>query len=120
MNILSALTSTELLTATASNHSTQWHNMKLKMITTEVNYKGKTYTCRVVKSNEDEELIIAGTSLLAILMPYSIAEESDVFADNEAETVDEEIFFYTADQNLKLSDYKLVETLKEDNPEWFN
>lgn len=55
------------------------------MITTEINYKGKEYTCRIVRSNEGEELIIAGTSLLDVLMPYPATDGSDGFADKEAE-----------------------------------
>ncbi len=89
------------------------------MITTEINYKGKDYTCRIVKDNEGEELIIAGTSLLDELMPYEITDECNGFADKEAEDVDEEIFFYTSDSDLKLSDEELIEILKDSNPEWF-
>lgn len=111
---------TELLTATASDHSEQWHNKKLKMTTTEINYRGENYTCRIVKSNDGENLIIAGTRLLDALMPYPITDSSDGFADYEAEKVDEDIFFYTLDVNLRLPDDKLIEELKEYNPEWFD
>lgn len=90
------------------------------MIITEINYKGRDYTCRIVRSNEDEELIIAGKSLLDVLMPYPVTDGSDGFADKEAEKVDEEIFFYTADNNLRLPDDELIKELKEDNPEWFD
>lgn len=55
------------------------------MITTEINYKGRDYTCSIVRSNEGEELIIAGTSLLDVLMPYPATDGSDGFADKEAE-----------------------------------
>ncbi len=90
------------------------------MITTEINYKGKKYTCRIVRSNEGEELIIAGTSLLDVLMPYPATDDSDGFADKEAEKIDEDIFFYTADSNLGLPDDELIKELKKDNPEWFD
>lgn len=90
------------------------------MITTEINYKGKEYTCRIVRSNEGEELIIAGTSLLDVLMPYPATDTSDGFADKEAEKVDEDIFFYAADSNLGLPDDELIKELKESNPEWFD
>ncbi len=90
------------------------------MTTTEINYRGENYTCRVVKSNEGENLIIAGTRLLDALMPYLITDSSDDFADYEAEKVDEDIFFYTLDVNLRLPDDELIEELKEDNPEWFD
>ena len=90
------------------------------MITTEINYKGNDYTCRIVRSNEGEELIIAGTSLLDALMPYPATDGSDGFADKEAEKAGEEIFFYTADNNLSLPDDELIKKLKKDNPEWFD
>lgn len=74
------------------------------MITTEINYKGENYTCRIVKDSDGEELIIAGTSLLDELMPYEITDVCNGFADKEAEEVDEEIFYYTNDSDLKLPD----------------
>ena len=55
------------------------------MIITEITYKGENHTCRIVKSNDGEELIIAGTSLLDKLMPYEITDKSNGFADKEAE-----------------------------------
>ena len=38
----------------------------------------------------------------------------------EAVQIDEEVFFYTEDANLTLSDDELVAELKESNPEWFD
>ena len=90
------------------------------MIITEISYKGENYTCRIVMSNEGEELIIAGTSLLDELMPYEITDECNGFADKEAEEVDDEIFYYTSDCDLKLPDNELIAILKESNPEWFD
>ena len=89
------------------------------MVTTEINYKGKGYTCRVLESNEGEQLIIGGLCLKDTLMPYPITDRCNGFADKEAERVDEEIFFYTSDADLQLSDSELIDTLKESNPEWF-
>lgn len=97
----------------------QWHNKKLKMTTTEINYKGEDYTCRIVKSNDGEDLIIAGIHLLDAIMPYPISDSCNGFADSEAEKVDDEIFFYTSDCDLQLPDNELVDILKESNPEWF-
>lgn len=37
------------------------------MTTTEINYKGTDYTCRIVTSNEGESLIIGGLELLTHL-----------------------------------------------------
>lgn len=89
------------------------------MVTTEINYNGKGYACRVVESNEGEQLIIGGLCLKDTLMPYPITDRCNGFADKEAERVDEEIFFYTSDADLQLSDSELIDTLKESNPEWF-
>ena len=90
------------------------------MITTEITYNGECYTCRIVKSNDGEELIVARISLLDELMPYEITDECSGFADKEAEEVDEEIFYYTSDSDLKLPDNELIAILKESNPEWFD
>ena len=90
------------------------------MITTEITYKGENHTCRIVKSNDGEELFIAGTSLLDELIPYEFIDECNGFADKEAEEVDEDIFFYTDDNKLKLPDKELIAILEESNPEWFD
>ena len=74
------------------------------MTTTEINYKGTDYTCRIVTSNEGESLIIGGLELLDALMPYPITDKCNGFADKEAERVDDEIFFYTSESELKLPD----------------
>lgn len=90
------------------------------MTTTEINYKGTDYTCRIVANNEGESLIIGGLELLDALMPYPITDKCNGFADKEAERVDEEIFFYTSESDLKLPDNELVAILSESNPEWFD
>ena len=77
------------------------------MTTTEINYKGTDYTCRIVTSNEGESLIIGGLELLDALMPYPITDKCNGFADKEAERVDEEIFYYTSESDLKLPDNNL-------------
>ena len=41
-------------------------------------------------------------------------------ADKEAERVDEEIFYYTSESDLKLPDNELVAILSESNPDWFD
>lgn len=89
------------------------------MTTTEITYRDETYTCRVLTSNEGEPLIIAGTKLLDVLMPYPITDNCDGFADKEAEEIDEDIFFYTDECDLKLEDKELTELMKKENPEWF-
>lgn len=89
------------------------------MITTEIAYQGKTYTCRVLKSNDGEDLIIAGVELLDTLMPYPMTDGCDGFADKEAEKIDEEIFFYTKESDLELADDELTEIMRANNPDWF-
>ena len=50
------------------------HKTERYMTTTEINYKGMDYTCRIVTSNEGESLIIGGLELLDVLMPYPITD----------------------------------------------
>lgn len=89
------------------------------MTTTEITYRDETYTCRVLSSNDGEPLIIAGLKLLDALMPYPITGGCNGFADKEAEKIDEDIFFYTNECDLKLEDKELTELMREENPEWF-
>lgn len=90
------------------------------MKTMDLEFDGRAYVCRVVNSNEGDELVIAPTSLLDALHPHSFGDANDGFANEEAVRLDEEVFFYTNDANLSLSDDELVAELKVDNPEWFD
>lgn len=90
------------------------------MRTRELLFGGKTYTCRIVTSNEGEELIIGSTSLLNALHPGSFSDLNEGFASKEAEKIYDEIFFFTDTETLKLPENKLIDELKKDNPEWFN
>ena len=54
------------------------------MKTEELKFDGTTYRCRVVKSNENEELLIAPTTLLDALQPGSFDDENEGFAGEEA------------------------------------
>ncbi len=90
------------------------------MRTIEINYHGETYICRVLLSNDGEELIIASTKLLDKLMPYHMTDTCNGFADKEAELVDEQIFYYVAKDDLALSDNELRDIVSESNPEWFD
>ena len=76
------------------------------MTTTELNYKGTDYTCRIVTSNEGESLIIGGLELLDALMPYPITDKCNGY--------------YTSENDLKLPDNELVAILSESNPDWFD
>lgn len=83
-------------------------------------FNGETYKCRIVQSKDDEDLVIASTAFLDALQPRSFEDENEGFASKEAENIYDEIFYFTDDTNLQLSDEQLVEMLKEDNEEWFN
>lgn len=90
------------------------------MKTQEVQFNGITYTCRVVESNEGEELLIGSTVLLDALHPGSFEDENEGFASKEAEQLYDEIFFFTDKNTLNLLDEELIAELKQDNPEWFD
>ena len=84
------------------------------MKTKELQFDGNIYICRIVKSNEGEELLIGSTALLDALHPGSFEDESEGFASKEAEQI------FADAKTLKLPDDELITELKEDNPEWFN
>ncbi|WP_417177009.1 hypothetical protein [Bacteroides sp.] len=90
------------------------------MKTQEIQFGGNTYPCRVMISNEGEELLIGSTALLDALHPGSFNDENEGFASKEAERIYDEVFFFTDKDSLKLSDKELITELKEDNPEWFD
>lgn len=89
------------------------------MRTQEMKFEGRTYTCRVVKSINGEDLLIGSTGLLDVLHPGEFGSENDGFASKEAEDLYDEVFYFTESKNLLLSDKELVEVLKESNPDWF-
>ena len=90
------------------------------MRTQEIKFDGNTYVCRVVKSNEGEDLLIGSTQLLDTLQPGNFEDKNEGFASKEAEQLYDEIFFFTDKENLRLPDNKLTAELKESNPEWFD
>ena len=90
------------------------------MRTQEIQFGGDTYVCRIVKSNESEDLIIGSTKLLDTLHPGSFEDENEGFASKEAEQLYNEVFFFTDSKTLRLPDNELIAELKESNPEWFD
>lgn len=90
------------------------------MKTQEMQFNGNTYLCRVVKSNEGEELLIGSTDLLDVLHPGSFEDENEGFASNEAERLYNEVFYFTDKESLGLPDNELIAELKKSNPEWFD
>lgn len=83
-------------------------------------FNGSTYTCRMVKDNSSEDLVISGTKFLDALHPGSFDSENEGFISEEASDIYDEIFFFTDNDNLKLHDAELIEILKKSNPEWFD
>lgn len=90
------------------------------MKTQELQFGGNTYMCRIVESNEGEDLLIDSTALLDALQPGSFNDENEGFASKEAEKIYDEVFFFTESGNLELPDDGLIAILKESNPEWFD
>lgn len=63
------------------------------MKTKELQFDGNIYICRIVKSNEGEELLIGSTALLDALHPGSFEDENEGFASKEAEQIYDEVSF---------------------------
>lgn len=85
----------------------------------EFEFDGRTYTCRVVESIDGEDLLIGSTILLDALHPGSYDDANEGFANEEAERLYDEIFFFSDTDSLKLPDKELISELKKDNPDWF-
>ncbi len=83
-------------------------------------FDGETYRCRIITDNEGTDLVIASTKFLDAIHPGSFEDENEGFASEEAESIYDEIFFFTDETSLQLSDRELINVLKEDNEEWFN
>ena len=90
------------------------------MRTQDIQFGGDTFVCRIVKSNEGEDLLIGSTKLLDALHPGSFEDENEGFACKEAEQLYDEVFSFTDKKTLRLPDNELVAELKESNPEWFD
>ena len=57
------------------------------MKTQEVQFGGNNYPCRVVESNEGEELLIGSITLLDALQPGSFNDENEGFARKPKESM---------------------------------
>ena len=85
-------------------------------------YNSKTYPVRVVKSNENEDLLIAGDELFNDIRPAEWEDENEGFDPANpklAESVYNEIFFFTDDITLHYDDEMLRKDMAQENPEWF-
>lgn len=89
------------------------------MKTKEYFFGGNTYVCRIVQANNGEELVIAPTTLLDVIQSGSFENESEGFANKEAEYIYDEIFFFIDAGTLALPEEQFIEELKKDNREWF-
>lgn len=89
------------------------------MKTQYVHFNGNAYFCRVVESIDGEELLIGSTKLYDALHPGSFNDENEGFANEEAERLYDEIFYFTDERTLQLPEYELIAELKESNPDWF-
>ena len=83
------------------------------------NLAARAIVCRIVEANDGEELLIAPTTLLDALQPGSFNDENEGFASKEAESIYDEVFFFTDERTLQLPENELVAELKKDNPDWF-
>ena len=90
------------------------------MRTRKIQFDGDTYVCRIVKSNEGEDLIIGSTKLLDTLHPGSFEDENEGFASKEAEQLYNEVFFFTDSKTPRPPDNEQIAELKESNPEGFD
>ena len=79
------------------------------MRTNEIQFGGKSYVCRIVEANDGEELLIAPNTLLDALQPCS----------KEAESIYDEVFYFTDEKSIQLPENELIAELKESNPDWF-
>lgn len=89
------------------------------MVVTDFVFDGKAYTCRIVKDNSGNDLIIGSTAFLDVLHPGSFEEENEGFVSQEASDLYDEIFFFTDGKDLNLPDEQLIGILRQSNPEWF-
>ena len=90
-----------------------------KHTTKEIMFDGIIYDCRVVKSKDGENLLIGNFELLNKLQPGEWGDKNEGFANKEAESIYDEIFYFVDNASLLLSDEGLIEELKESNPDWF-
>ena len=89
------------------------------MNTQELQFAGKTYRCRIVKSIDGEKLLIAPTTLLDALQPGSFNDRNEGFKNKEAKKLYNKIFYFTDEKTLQRSDNGLIAELRESNPDWF-
>ena len=75
---------------------------------------------RMVKSNEDDELIIGPTDLFDALQTGSSSDQHEGFVNAEARQRYDEVFYFPDTASLRLPEDELSAVLKESNPERFD
>ena len=53
------------------------------------------------------------------LQPCSFDDENEGFASKEAESIYDEVFYFTDEKSIQLPENELIAELKESNPDWF-
>lgn len=93
------------------------------MTYTTITFGGIDYQCRVLKDSLDDDAIIASLDLLAALQPETDENGEEEFASQEAESLYDEILYFTDAVKLQLDDAQLIEVLKAestDMQDWFD
>lgn len=75
------------------------------MRTQEIKFDGNMYVCRVVKSNEGEDLLIGSTQLLDTLQPGNFEDKNEGFASKEAEQL---TMRFSSSQTRKISGFQIT------------
>lgn len=82
-----------------------------------IKFNHEDYLCRWIDDKDGKMQLIAPLSLMRKILAAFELEGTKLY--KEAYNVDEEIYFYTADENLKLSDKELRKVLHEECGELF-
>ena len=85
------------------------------MKTQEVQFGGNNYPCRVVESNEGEELLIGSITLLDALQPGSFNDENEGFASKEAERIYDEVVLFQFGNQFYVCQSQVCHVGKEEN-----
>ena len=88
-----------------------------------ITFGGIDYQCRVLKDSLDDDVIIASLDLLAALQPETDGNGEEEFASQKAESLYDEILYFTDAVKLQLDDAQLIELLKAESTDlqdWFD
>lgn len=71
---------------------------------------------RMVKSNEDDELIIGPTDLFDALQQGSFSDQNEGFVNDEARQRYDEVFYFTDTASLRLPEDELDRCAQREQP----